>query len=150
MSTLEVGTLIAMISVTQLVAMPMLGWLSDRFGRKRTAVAVFTLSSFAFLLYFLANTSYEVLLVSIVVGVSLSGTSLLLAMIPDVMPSTMYGAAVGIYGSFEDMGVIIGPLVYGFVWSTTGPAYIFAASAVAQILAAVLVVPIKRKQPSSD
>ena len=150
MSTLEVGTLIAMISVTQLVAMPMLGWLSDMFGRKRTAVAVFTLSSFAFLLYFLANTSYEVLLVSIVVGVSLSGTSLLLAMIPDVMPSTMYGAAVGIYGSFEDMGVIIGPLVYGFVWSTTGPVYIFAASAVAQILAAFLVVPIKRKHPSSD
>ena len=148
MSTLEVGTLIAMITVAQLVAMPMLGWLSDRFGRKRTVVAVFTLSSFAFLLYFLASTSYQVLLVSIVAGVSLSGTSLLLAMIPDVTPSTMYGAAVGIYGSFEDMGIIIGPLVYGFVWSTTGPVYIFAASAVAQILAAVLVLPIKRKPKS--
>ena len=148
MSTVEIGALIAMISVAQLVAMPILGWLSDRFGRKRTAVAVFTLSSFTFLLYLLASTSYQVLLVSIVAGVSLSGTSLLLAMIPDVTPSTMYGAAVGIYGSFEDMGIIIGPLVYGFVWSTTSPVYIFAASAVAQILAAVLVLPIKRKPKS--
>jgi DHA1 family multidrug resistance protein-like MFS transporter len=150
MSTIEVGTLIATISAAQLVAMPVLGWLSDRFGRKRTAVVGFTLSSCAFLLYFLAGTSFQVFLVSIAVGIGLSGMSLLLAMIPDVTPSTMYGTAIGIYGSFEDLGIIIGPLVYGFVWSATGPVYIFAASAIAQIMAAALVFAIEQKQPKAS
>jgi MFS family permease len=150
MSTIEVGTLIATVSAAQLVAMPMLGWLSDRFGRKRTAIVGFTLSSCTFLLYFLAGTSFQVLLVSIAVGVGLSGTSLLLAMISDVTPSTMYGTAIGIYGSFEDLGIMIGPLVYGFVWSATGPVYIFAASAIAQILAAALVFAIEQNQPKAS
>jgi DHA1 family multidrug resistance protein-like MFS transporter len=150
MSTIEVGTLIATVSGAQLATMPVLGWLSDRFGRRRTAVVGFTLSSCAFLLYFLAGTSFQVFLVSIAVGIGLSGTSLLLAMIPDVTPSTMYGTAIGIYGSFEDLGIIIGPLVYGFVWSATGPVYIFAASAIAQIMAAALVFAIEQKQPKAS
>lgn len=148
MSTVEVGVLLASVWGAQLVAMPLLGWLSDRFGRKRTAFLGFILSSCLFLLYFLAGNSYQLLMVSIAVGVGLSGTTLLLAMIPDVAPNTMYGTAVGIYGSFEDLGVIIGPLVFGFVWSTYGPVFIFAASAITQILGALLVFAIDQKQSS--
>lgn len=140
--------LLASVWGAQLVAMPLLGWLSDRFGRKRTAFLGFILSSCLFLLYFLAGNSYQLLMVSIAVGVGLSGTTLLLAMIPDVAPNTMYGTAVGIYGSFEDLGVIIGPLVFGFVWSTYGPVFIFAASAITQILGALLVFAIDQKQSS--
>jgi len=146
MSTVEVGVLLASVSGAQLVAMPLFGWLSDRFGRKRTAFLGFTLSSCLFLLYFLAGTSYQLLMVSIVVGVGLSGTSLLLAMIPDITPNTMYGTAIGIYGSFEDLGVIIGPLLYGFIWSAYGPVYIFAATALTQILGAVLLFGIEQKR----
>jgi MFS family permease len=148
MSTVEVGVLLASVSGAQLLAMPFLGWLSDKFGRKRTALLGLILSSCLFLLYFFAGTSYQLLMVSIAVGVGLSGASLLLAMIPDVAPSTMYGTAVGIYGSFEDLGIIIGPLVFGFVWSAYGPVFIFAASAITQILGALLVFAIEQK-PSS-
>jgi MFS family permease len=139
MSTVEVGTLVAMISAAQLVAMPLVGWLADRFGRKRTATVGFFLSSCSFLLYFLAHTSYQVFLVSIALGLGLSVISLLLAIIPDVTPSRMYGTVVGLYGSSEDLGIIVGPLVYGFVWSVSSPVYIFAASSISQILSAVLV-----------
>jgi MFS family permease len=123
--------------------MPALGWLSDRFGRKRTAVLSYALSGFLFLLYFLAKTTYQVFLVSIAVGVGLSGLFLLLALIPTIASTGTYGRVIGTYGSFEDLGIIIGPIIYGFVWTTYGPIYIFAVCSLAQFLAAFLVLRIE-------
>lgn len=144
MSTVDVGILFAAVSAAQLVAMPVVGWLSDRFGRKRTALVGLVVTSGLFLLYFLATTSYQVFVVSIAIGIGFSGTSLLLAMIPDVTPSTMQGTAIGIYGSFEDLGVIGAPLLYGLVWSVFGPVYIFAATSITQLIGALLVYGIKQ------
>ena len=149
MSTVDVGVLLSLFSGAQLVSMPLLGLLSDKFGRKRTAILGFILSACFFVLYFLASTSSELLMISIAVGVGLAGTSILLAMIPDVTPNTMHGTGVGIYGSFEDLGIIIGPLLFGFVWSIYGPVFIFAAAAVTQILGALLVLAINRNDRDS-
>lgn len=147
---MDVGVLFASVSAAQLVAMPVVGWLSDKFGRKRTTILGLIATSGLFLLYFLADTSYEVLVVSIAVGIGFSGTSLLLAMIPDVTPIAMQGATVGIYGSFEDLGVIAGPLLVGFVWSAFGPVYIFATASITQLIGAVLVCGIKQNPARSD
>lgn len=149
MSTVEVGTLISTVAASQLVAILFLGWLSDRFGRKPMVIIGFLLCSGSFLLYLFANTAYQIFLVSIAAGLGLSATSLLLAIVPDVTPKRMYGTVVGIYGSCEDLGIIMGPLVYGLVWSAIGPAYIFVASAVTQVLSAALVFAIKQKRASN-
>ncbi len=146
MSTVDVGVLFASVSAAQLVAMPIVGWLADKFGRSRTTVLGLLATSALFLLYFFADTSYLVLVVSIAVGIGFSGSALLLAMIPDVTPSAMQGATIGIYGSFEDLGIIVGPLLFGFVWSAFGPVYIFAASAITQLVGAVLVYGIKQNK----
>ncbi|HXZ89868.1 MAG TPA: MFS transporter, partial [Candidatus Dormibacteraeota bacterium] len=143
MSTLQVGILLATISGTQLVSMPALGWLSDRFGLKRTAVLSYTLAGFLVLLYFLAGTIYQVFLVSIAVGVGLSGLFLLLALVPTVASKEVYGRVIGAYGSCEDLGIVIGPIIYGLVWSTYGPIYIFAVCALTQLLGALLVFRIE-------
>ena len=143
MSTFQVGILLASISGAQLVSMPALGWLSDRFGRKPTAVLSYALSGSLFLLYFLAKTTYEVFLVSIAVGVGLSGLFLLLAMIPTIASVGAYGRVIGAYGSSEDLGIIIGPVIYGFVWTAYGPIYIFAVCAIAQLFGAFLVLRIE-------
>ncbi len=148
MSTVEVGTLISTVAASELVAILFLGWFSDRFGRKPMAIIGFLLCSGSFLLYLLANTAYQIFLVSIAAGLGLSATSLLLAIVPDVTPKRMYGTVVGIYGSCEDLGIIMGPLVYGLVWSAIGPVYIFVASSVTQVLSAALVFAIKQERPS--
>lgn len=147
MSKLQVGILSASISGTQLVSMPALGWLSDRFGRKRTAVISYTIAGLLFLLYFLAKTIYQVFLVSIAVGVSLSGLFLLLALVPTVASSGTYGKVIGTYGSCEDLGIIIGPIIYGFVWTSYGPIYMFAVCSLAQLLGALLVLGIGTRVP---
>jgi MFS family permease len=147
MSTLDVGVLISATSAAQLIALPSLGWASDRFGRKRIVLLGFGLSSLAFLLFFLAKNPFQLMLVSLVVSVGLSASSLLLlAIIPDVASNRVYGTAVGLYGSFEDMGLILGPVVFGLIWSAYSPVLIFAAGALTQIVGAFFLLPIAQKR----
>ena len=150
MSTVEVGTLISTVAASELVAMLFLGWFSDKFGRRPTTIVGFLLCSGSFLLYLLANTTYQIFLVSIAAGLGLSATSLLLATVPDVTPNGMYGTVVGIYGTCEDLGIIMGPLVYGLVWNAIGPVYIFAASSITQVVSAALLFGIKQKRSSNS
>jgi len=145
MSTVQIGTLISTVAASQLVALLFLGWVSDRFGRKPMAIVLFLLCSGSFILYLLANTVFQVFIVSTAAGLGLSASLLLLSLVPDVTPKRMYGTVVGIYGSCEDLGIIMGPLVYGLVWSAIGPVYIFVAASITQILAAALVFAIKQR-----
>jgi len=144
MSTVAVGVLVSSVSGAQLVAMPLVGWLSDKFGRKRTALVGCLASSCLFLLYFAAGSGFQVLIVSIAIGLAFSGTALLLAMVPDVTPATMQATTMGVYGSFEDLGSITAPLLFGFVWSVFGPVYIFAATSIIEFMAVLLIHGIKQ------
>ena len=143
MSTFQVGVLLSATYAAQLAAMPLLGWLSDRFGRRRVAGIGLVSSSVMFLFYFAAKTQPQLFLVSVMVSLMLAADSLLLALVPKVTSNTIYGAAVGIYGSFEDLGFLIGPLIFGFVWSTFNPVLIFAVASLAQLVSAILVLAIK-------
>jgi MFS family permease len=143
MSTFQVGVLLSATYAAQLAAMPLLGWLSDRFGRRRVAGIGLVSSSVMFLFYFVAKTQPQLFLVSVMVSLMLAADSLLLALVPKVTSNTIYGAAVGIYGSFEDLGFLIGPLIFGFVWSTFNPVLIFAVASLAQLVSAILVLAIK-------
>ncbi len=145
MSTLQVGILVALVSALELVSMPALGWLSDRFGLKHTAVLSYGFSATLLLLYFLAKTIYQVFLISIALGIGLSGLFLLLALMRTVTPSGTYGRAMGAYGSCEDLGIMIGPIIYGFVWSAYGPVYIFFVGCLVQLFAAFLILRVKQR-----
>jgi len=149
MSTVQIGTLISTVAASQLLAILFLGWVSDRFGRKLLAILGFLLCSGSFLLYLFANTALQVFLVSSAVGLGLSAPLLILSLVPDVTPKRMYGTVVGIYGSCEDLGIIMGPLVCGLVWSAIGPVYIFVAGSITQMVAAALVFAIRQQRSSN-
>jgi hypothetical protein len=53
------------------------------------------------------------------------------------------------YGSFEDLGFIIGPLVLGFVWNTFSPVSIFLVGSFALFASALLVLKIKPEEAES-
>jgi MFS family permease len=143
MSTFQVGVLLSATYAAQLIAMPMLGWLADRFGKRRVAGIGLALSALMFLFYFVAKTQPQLFIVSVMVSLMLAANSLLLALVPKVTSNTLYGAAVGIYGSFEDLGLLVGPLIFGFVWSTFSPVSTFAVAALAQLVGAILIFAIK-------
>jgi MFS family permease len=143
MSTVQVGVLLSAVYAAQLAAMPLVGWLSDKFGRRRIAAVGFATSSVMFAFYLVARTQAHLFLVSVLVSVGLSALSLLLAVIPEITLDKSHGTAIGMYGSFEDLGSIIGPLIFGFVWSTFSPVYIFLVASFAQFVGALLVLKIR-------
>jgi len=148
MSTIQVGSLIAALSGSQLLALPVVGWVSDRFGRKRTTFLGLLVSTFLLLLYFDDGSASEFSLITIAFGFGVASSSLILAMIPDVTPRAMHGTAIGVYGSMEDLGMIIGPLVYGFVWAALAPAWIFIAASISQFVGALFIFKVKESNNS--
>ena len=150
MSTIQVGNLIAALSGAQLLALPIVGEVSDRFGRKRTTFIGLLISTCLLLLYLVGGSASQFLLITIAFGFGIASSSLILAMIPDVTPRAMHGTAIGIYGSMEDLGMIIGPLVYGFVWTTFAPVWIFGAASISQFIGALLIYRVKERNNSQS
>jgi MFS family permease len=147
LSTLDVGILISATSAVQLITLPSFGWASDKVGRKRTILLGFALASAAFLLFFLARTPSQLTLVSLVLAVGLAASSLLLlALVSEVASDRLYGTVVGVYGSFEDMGLILGPVIFGLIWSAYTPVLIFAAGAITQVFGALFLLLIQQKR----
>ena len=149
MSTVEVGMVFAVMSLTQLAAAPLFGRLSDRVGMKRLVTVGFALTSLMLLIYFFVETSFQLILVSIGVSAFLSVSPLLLAMLFEATPGRLRGMSMGVYGSFEDMGIMIGPPLYGLIWSIYAPGLAFVAGAVFQSLSILLILGIK-VEPERD
>ncbi len=137
MSKVEVGLLVSIASIAMLLATPVLGWLADRIGKRIIVCTGFVFSSLVFLCYLFAQTGSQLVLVSVGISVCFSASCMLLAMLSDVAPSTLRGTSMGIYGTFEDLGLIAGSMLFGFVWSTMSPSSIFVAAFATQIVGAM-------------
>lgn len=143
MSTVEVGMVAAVMSLTQLAAAPLFGKLSYRVGRKRLVTVAFALASVMLLCYFYVETSLQLFLVSIGVSICLSASPLLLAMLSEATPGRLRGMSMGVYGTFEGIGLMIGPPIYSLIWSIHAPGFVFVASAAVQSLSFLLIHMIK-------
>jgi MFS family permease len=149
MSTVQVGVLISATFAVQLVTVPLVGWFADKIGRRKVAIVGFTASAIVFLSFLLVKTPSQLLLASGIVSVGISASSLLLlGVIPEVTPDKFYGTAVGVYGAFEDLGGIFGPLVLGLVWTALSPVAIFAVGSVAQLVGGILIFAAKSQKNS--
>ena len=108
------------------------------------AILGFTMSAIIFLSFLVARTPSQLLLFSCIVSIGISGSSLLLlGVIPEVAADKFYGTAVGVYGAFEDLGGIIGPLAFGLVWAAFSPVSIFIVGSIVQLAGALLVFAIR-------
>jgi MFS family permease len=71
---------------------------------------------------------------------------LITAVISEYTPREHMGMSMGILGSFEDIGMVAGPALYGFVWAAYSPRHIFIVSGVAQLVGALLLFTIKHEK----
>lgn len=143
MSILEVGALSSVMSLTQLITTPIFGKLSERFTRRRLLIFGFSLSSIMLLCFFFVETPPQLFLVSIGTSIGISASPLLLAFLYEATPDNLRGLSMGLYGSFEGIGSMIGPPVYGFIWSVFAPHWVFVVGAILQFMSIMLVHLIK-------
>ena len=122
------------------------GMASDRWGRRQTMVAGGVLMAAGYAVYAFAGTFWVV-----IIGVALRalGGSLIwpaaTAWISETSPRRRHALVLGIFGEFENIGVALGPLIGGIVWSVAGIQSAFLAYAVAALLSAVCALAVTNR-----
>jgi DHA1 family tetracycline resistance protein-like MFS transporter len=129
-SPFVVGLLFAVFSLAQLIAAPVLGDLSDRFGRR--PVLVFSLAGtvVSFVLLAVAHSVTMLFIARIVDGLSGGNISTARAYVADVTDPKDRARAYGILGAAFGLGFIFGPGLSGLLVRVSYTAPIWAAAAI--------------------
>jgi len=105
------------------------GYLSDKFGRKPLIIIGLLINALAIYAYSLASLLQEFILLGILdgIGSGLIFVSLVVFMAELVHPSIRAGA-VGLYRTFMDIGGVLGPVIFMFMYDMYTQSPFWAAS----------------------
>ena len=134
------GILAAIYPVMNLIARPAGGIISDKFGRKRTLVVLFTGIALSFALLAQVDASWALPLVvttTIICGLfSKAGSGAVFAMVP-LIQRRMTGQIAGMAGAYGNIGGVLFLTILSFVSSQAF--FMFIAGAGAIVLFAIII-----------
>jgi MFS family permease len=145
LTTSELGWMFGLQTVTTLAVRPVIGFVSDRAGRRWVIVTGLTTCGAAMLLISLATnlagTVAAILMYAAGVATTTAATS---AYITDITRRARYGAAHGVFGTIYDIGDALGPIAAGLLVASLGYAPMFQVmAAVALVMALVFAITSK-------
>ena len=125
----EVGLLFASYSVMQLIFSPVLGRLSDRYGRRPILIISLLGTCLGFLILGFATTLLMLFIGRIIDGISGGNISTAQAYIADVTTKEDRAKGMGLIGAAFGLGFVFGPAIGGILsrWGTNVP-FLFAGS----------------------
>ena len=121
-SSFVIGIVIASYSFAQFLFGPILGNLSDRFGRRPILLWTIALSAVAYGLFSVAGSIIALLIARMIAGTAAANLSVAQAYITDVTPPKDRAKALGLIGAALGLGFIFGPPIGGFVKESFGVA----------------------------
>jgi MFS family permease len=127
------GILTASFSVAQFFATPVLGSLSDKWGRKPLLVISLAGTCISFLLFAEANSLWILFAARILDGITGGNVSVAQAMVADTATPQNRAKRFGILGSSFALGFVIGPLVGGSFTALSPQAPFFFAAGISLI-----------------
>jgi MFS family permease len=144
-STFIVGLNQAEFTGLCVIFFPLSGILVNRAGKKRTITVGFALLLLSAVAFSLTTNLSQLFLSTLLssFGFSLVAPSLLALLVSSV-PKNVLGGSIGIYGSVENVGVTLAPLLFAFIWSLWGPQYAFIACAIVQAFAVIFALMLER------
>jgi multidrug resistance protein len=110
-----IGLLTAAFSISQFFATPVLGSLSDKYGRKPILVLSLVGTCVSFILFGLANSIVMLFAARILDGLTGGNISVAQAMISDISSPKERAKNFGILGSAFGFGFVIGPAIGGLL-----------------------------------
>ena len=140
MDAAAIGRAVAIEGITAVIVTPLVGWLVDRYGRRPWLMAGNIMLMLTGLLYLFVDHEGPLLYlaqmcwgVGMVMGFNSAGT-----MTADIAPSDRMAEALGLFGA-ANLGMnAISPTIAEILAASMGWKYVFAASASAGLLAALL------------
>lgn len=138
-----VGWLAATFAILQFLFAPVLGALSDRFGRRPVLLISMFGSGIDYIAMALAPTVPWLFVTRAINGISGASISAASAYIADVTPPEKRAAGFGIIGAAFGLGFVLGPLMGGILgdWNLRYPFYAAGAMALANWLFGMFVLP---------
>jgi DHA1 family tetracycline resistance protein-like MFS transporter len=114
-SKFTTGLLIAVYALMQLIGAPILGRLSDRFGRRPILLISVFGTFLGFLLFGFATTLWMLFAARILDGITGGNLSVAQAYISDVTDAENRSKGLGLIGAAFGIGFIVGPVTGGFL-----------------------------------
>lgn len=111
--TLAYGGLIALYAAMQFLCAPVLGVLSDRFGRRPVLIASLTGAAIDYLFMALAPQLWMLFLGRAIAGVTAANIAVATAYITDITPEDQRARRFGWFHAMFGIGFIIGPAIGG-------------------------------------
>ncbi|HEY3935722.1 MAG TPA: MFS transporter [Gemmatimonadales bacterium] len=141
-----VGWLIASFSIAQLVAAPLWGRVSDRYGRRPALLIGLLASSMAFLVFGLADSLWLLFLSRVVQGLGGGTTGVAQAYVSDTVEREHRARALGWLSAATNAGVIIGPGIASLSthWGSQAPGFVASALCFVNVVAAWIWLPESR------
>ena len=129
-SPLVVGMLFAVFSLCQLIAAPILGDLSDRYGRRPILIVSLIGTVISFVMLALAHSITMLFVARIVDGLSGGNISTARAYVADVTEPKDRSRAFGLIGAAFGLGFIFGPAISALLAPISYTAPIWAAAGI--------------------
>ena len=146
MTTIAVGSMATIAATTRLVATPLIGRISDRIDKRKLLFATLAFGCALFALFPFATDAIQLTLLTIGVSMSFSFSVLSIAIHSSATPKEYSGMSLGLYGTFEDFGLMMGSLIFGFSWGAFGPPSVFVITAAAMGCAALLSLSLREQK----
>jgi DHA1 family tetracycline resistance protein-like MFS transporter len=124
----QIGLLIGSYSFMQFLASPVLGFFSDRYGRKPVLLCSLVGSAAGYILMAGASSLLVLFLARIIAGVAGASVGTASAYIADITPPEQRSRRIGLIGAAFGVGFVLGPAIGGILsqWSVVAPFW-FAA-----------------------
>jgi DHA1 family tetracycline resistance protein-like MFS transporter len=139
-SALEFGLLLSSFSAMQFLFAPVLGRLSDRFGRKPVLLVSLAGSVAGYVLFAFAGSLAALFVARIIDGISGGNISTAQAYVADVTTPADRAKGMGVVGAAFGLGFIFGPAIAGVtvLWGPAAPGLAAAAMSACALVATAL------------
>jgi ACS family glucarate transporter-like MFS transporter len=150
LSSVQAGGVVVVVGMSAVVAKPLVGVLTDRWGGRRKLPTILVLGAFvaALLLFGTARSLGAFLLAAPFLGVvAYVYSPLMVAMIPTLTGERLVGCAAGATNALWQLGSTIVPIVLGAVFAATHSFFAaFATLAVGPLIGALLMLGVREER----
>ena len=147
----EVGLILTLYALAQLIFTPLLGGLSDRYGRRPVIIGSLLIEAAGFALTALAGSLPLLLVARFIGGIGASNISSAQAVVADTTPPEGRARGMGLIGASIGLGFVVGPAIGGVLVGAGAalPFWVAMGVALLNALLVTLLLPETRHRASA-